>query len=247
MCSSDLVFTTRSPSTDVDTGLIRGDTVSIVLGNDAPTPLDQSIAYNTLDLNTQVDSLRIKAATQQQTVPAPPNPSASGPFPYNLSIREEDDISIDAVAASGLPLSIQSGGNMRFSSALSTAGDVSLRALSKTAAPARLTVSAPLATTKGKIRLQADGVTLNNSVLVTGADKDEFRDDIWITATAGDVAVSGIVSAVNRVKIEQFNPLGPTESPFSTRSVLPLPDLATVTQTLSVNDDFSFEIGRAHV
>jgi len=234
------VFATSAENTGVNGGLIRGDNVAITLGNDAPTPLDQSIAFNTLDLNTKIASLRIKAATQQQTVPLP-TPSASGPFPYNLTIREEDDISIDAVAASGLPLSIESGGNMRFTSALSTAGDVSLRALSGTTTPSRLTVSSPLATTKGRIRLVGDGVALNNSVLVTGADDDEFRDDIWITANAGDVALNGLVSAVNRIKIEQFNPLGPTDSPYSKRDVLLLPDLSTVTQTLRVDDDFTFD------
>lgn len=234
-------FTTVSPASGAATGLIRGDTVSIVLGNDAPTPLDGSIAYNTVDLDTRVDSLRIKAATQQLTTPTPSNPSASGPFPYELSVREVDDISIDAVAASGLPLSIQSSGSMRFTSALATASDVSLRALSPGDTPSRLSVSAPLSTTKGKIRLVGDGISLNNSVTVTGADRDEFRDDIWITAAGGDLSTSGLVSAVNRIKIEQRNPLGPTTTPYSNNSPLPLPDLSTRTQVINVADDFVFD------
>jgi subtilisin-like proprotein convertase family protein len=236
-------FSTRSPATGVDTGLIRGDTVSIVLGNDAPTPLDGSIAYNTLDLNTQVRSLRIKAATQQ-VAGTVPDPSKSGPFPYLLSIREQDDIDIDAVAASGLPLSIRSGGNMRFTSALATASDVTLEAASSDADAARLTVSAPLSTTKGQIRLVADNVAVNNMLAVTNASQDEYRDDIWITARSGDISLAGLVSAVNRVKLEQFSPLQDVvvEDSYAFQPALPLaiPDNGVAVATIDVTDDFVF-------
>ena len=245
-------FSTRSQATGVDTGLIRGDTVSITLGNDVPTPLDQSIAYNTLDLNTQIQSLRVRAGTQQQaaTGQAPPNPSDSGPFPYNLSIRETDDISFDAVAGSGLPISLEAGGNIRFTSALATASDVTIRSISSTdnstdpptVTPAILTITAPIVTTKGQIRLEADSVALNNAVRVTDSMSDPYRDDIWITANSGDILLRGLVSAKNRVRLEQSGPTVATSVDYAaSRTPVDIPDNGTAVKTVQVSDDFVFD------
>jgi subtilisin-like proprotein convertase family protein len=203
-------FTTRSRDSGVDTGLIRGDVVSITLGNDAPTPIDESIAFNTLDLSTRVNSMRIRAATQQLGGPVPfPDPSPSGPFPYNLTIREYDDITFDAVASSGLPISLSASGAIGMSSALNTVGDVFIKAARpndrQVAADATFdfTVSAPITTTKGRINIQADSVFVNNSVGVTDAAVDDGRDDITLTANSGNILLSGLVSAINGVNLTQ--------------------------------------------
>ena len=46
---------------------------------------------NTVDLQTSVDRLRMQAATRQ-------GHSADFPFPYDISIRESDNLIVDAVA-----------------------------------------------------------------------------------------------------------------------------------------------------
>jgi subtilisin-like proprotein convertase family protein len=203
-------LTTRAPASGVDTGLIRGGTVSITLANDAPTPIDGAIAFNTLDLSTRVDSMRIRASSQQSNG-ASSNPSPSGPFPYNLSIREYDNITFDAVASSGLPISLSATGSIGMPSALNTFSDVSITALRpmdrQVAAGAKFdfTVSAPITTTQGRINIQADSVFVNNSVAVTSAAIDDTRNDITLTAISGNVILSGLVSAVNGINLTQRN------------------------------------------
>jgi subtilisin-like proprotein convertase family protein len=204
-------LSTRSPLSGVDTGLIRGGVVSVTLANDAPTPIDGAIAYNTLDLSTRVDSLRIRASAEQVVSGVAPNPSTSGPFPYNLSIREYDDITFDAVASSGLPISLSAMGNIGMPSALTTFSDVSITAMRPTdrqvAADATFdfTVSAPITTTKGRINIQADSIFVNNSIAVTSAAIDDNRNDITLTANSGNVILSGLVSAVNGINLTQRN------------------------------------------
>lgn len=204
-------FTTRSRNSGVDTGLIRGDIVSITLGNDAPTPVDGAIAFNTLDLSTRVDSMRIRAATQQLSGTVPfPEPSPSGPFPYDLSIREYDDISFDAVASSGLPISLSAAGSISMKSALNTEGDVSIATLRPTdrqvASNVRFdfTVAAPITTTFGKIAITAaDSINVNNSLVVKSAAVDDRRDDITLTAGSGNIQLGGLISAINGIRLTQ--------------------------------------------
>jgi subtilisin-like proprotein convertase family protein len=204
-------LSTRSPLSGVDTGLIRGGVVSVTLANDALTPIDEAIAFNTLDLSTRVDSMRIRASTEQLVGGVAPNPSTSGPFPYNLSIREYDDITFDAVASSGLPISLSALGNIGMPSALTTFSDVSITALRPTdrqvpaGAKFDFTVSAPITTTQGRINIQADSVFVNNSIAVTSAAIDDTRNDITLTANSGNVILSGLVSAVNGINLTQRN------------------------------------------
>ena len=53
-----------SPRTGASVGTIRGGTVGITLANDALNPADDgAVAFNDVDLHTDVDSFRIRAAT----------------------------------------------------------------------------------------------------------------------------------------------------------------------------------------
>jgi len=190
-------FTTVSPLTAADTGLIRGGSVAVTLGNDAPTFEQQSVATNNVSLRTQIDSFRIRAATRKG-VPL------DGPFPYDLSIREVDSISFDAVAASGRPISLSASGNITFTAALATAGDLLI------AAGRDFTVSAPLSTSRGTVEISAANLSVNNSIRVLDPASDETRDDIILTATAGDLSLTGAVAGVNNVRLVQRNRAGAT-------------------------------------
>jgi subtilisin-like proprotein convertase family protein len=252
-------LSTRSPLSGVDTGLIRGGVVSVTLANNAATPIDGAIAFNTLDLSTRVDSMRIRASTEQLVGGVAPNPSTSGPFPYNLSIREYDDITFDAVASSGLPISLSALGNIGMPSALTTFSDVSITALRPTdrqvAADATFdfTVSAPITTTKGRINIQADSVFVNNSVAVTSAAIDDTRNDITLTANSGNILLSGLVAAVNGVSLTQRSsqnsrgtPVAPYLDPNFTGVAIPDATQAAggvqqaAVATVNVEDDFEF-------
>jgi subtilisin-like proprotein convertase family protein len=238
--SRSTAFTTQPDLAGPDTGLIRGGTVVVNMAHPGPVgslpdALSDDISFHTVSLRTQVDTFRTRAAGTGLVLPA------ENIYPYDLQVRELDAIAIDAVAGSSRPIALTAGGSIAMGAALSTASDVTIQALRGGDNPSRLSVTSPLATTRGKIQLVADGVTISNSVLVTAADKQEDRDDITITANAGDVSLYGLVSAVNRVNIQQSNPFGPTSSRYDNRNSLPIPDSATVTQTLQVNDDFVFD------
>lgn len=191
-------FTTTSSLSGGNTGLITGGTVAITLGNDAPTPAAEgAIAVNTVDLTTAVDSMRIKASTRLGDA------TAINPFPYNLAIRERNQISFDAVAASGLPILLTADGGITFTSTLETAGDLLIKATPTATNPANLLVTAPMSTTKGSINLTGGSITVGNSLQVTEAAEDASRSDIVLTSTSGGIALSGLVSAVNNVNFEQ--------------------------------------------
>jgi len=193
--SSDLapfVFTTRSPLTGANTGLIRGTTVAVTLGNDMPTPEDSANAASIVNLRTQIGSLRIAAATSASR-------PLSGPYPYDLTISELDNISFDAVAASSLPITLSAVGTIDFTSSLITAGDLSITA------GGAFTVSAPLSTSRGQIQITGTSLNVANSVRVLDPVSDDTRDDIVLTATAGDLTLTGAVTALNNVRLVQRN------------------------------------------
>jgi hypothetical protein len=191
------LLTTVSPSSGANTGLIAGDTVAITLGNDVDTPDVGSVAFNKTDLRTSIRSLRVTAATRNG---APLN----GPFPYELTIAEEDDISVDAVAASSRPLSLSAGGSIAFTAALATAGDLSITAGKS------FTQSAPLSTARGQVQITGGDLTVSNSIRVLDPVDPERIDDIVLTATAGDISLTGAVSAANYVRLVQRNRAGAT-------------------------------------
>ena len=192
------VFSTTSPRTGASTGLIQGSTVSVTLGNDLLTPEQLSIASNTVDLRTDIDSLRIRAATRK-------GDPISGPFPYDLTINQTNAarlLSFDAVAASGRGISLTAAGNIRFTAALATWGDLSVTS------GGDFNVTAPLSTARGQIAITANTVTVGNSVRVLDSAFDSSRDDITLTTTGGDLSLTGALTAVNNVRLIQRNKAG---------------------------------------
>ena len=195
---SPFLFTTTSPVTGASTGLVRGGVLAVTMANSADTPQNDSTAFNVVDLNTRVDTVRIKAARELV------NPT--GAYPYVLSLSEYDDVRFDAVSTSSMPISISAAGNITFSSALATEGDLAIRALSKSgAAPSTFRISAPMSTTYGAIYVEAGNVAVLNSLSVTGSKIDDARDDITLVASGGSISLGGLVSAVNNIKLVQRN------------------------------------------
>jgi hypothetical protein len=197
------VFSTTSPRTGAGTGLIQGGTVAVTLGNDVLTTEQSSIASNTVDLRTHVDSLRITAATRK-------GDPISGPFPYDLTVNQINvndivrTITFDAVAASGRGMSLTAAGNIRFTAGLATWGDLSVTS------GGDFNVTAPLSTARGQIAITANAVTVGNSVRVLDSAYDATRDDITLTTTGGDLSLTGAIAAVNNVRLVQRNKAGQT-------------------------------------
>ena len=230
--ASDLapyVFTTTSPRTGASVGTIRGGTVGITLANDAPNPGDDAaVAFNHVDLHTDIDSFRIRAATSLGV-------TRSEPFPYELRVVEDDNIAFEAVAASSFPITLAAGRNMIFNASLATASDLNI------IAEELFTLSAPVSTTRGKIDFKARNVTIENSLWVTNAEIDDVRDDIVIEATGGNVRIDGLVSATNNVVLRQTNSTGPSPYDYSNRNAVPIADNATAAMKITVGDAFTFQ------
>jgi subtilisin-like proprotein convertase family protein len=221
------VFTTRSPATGAQTGTIAGGVLAITLGNDAPTEEVGASAVNIVDLETRVDSIRVKAATRAG---AP----LTGPFPYDLTIAEFDGVTIDAVAASGRPINLSSGGDMFFRAALATGSDLTLTA------NGAFNVTSPVTSTRGQINVTGTSVAVNNSLRVLDPIVDPTRDDITLRALAGDINLAGLVSAVNNVNLIQANSDGPRTYSVSPLGGVPVRDNSTVTVPLVISDNFVF-------
>ncbi len=229
--ASDLapyLLTTTSQETGASVGTIRGGTVGITLANDAPTPAEGAVAYNDVQLRTDIDSLRVRAATSSGT-------TRSEPFPYELRLEEKNSITIEAVAASSFPLTLGAEQNLLFNASLATASDVNILA------GALFTLSAPVSTTRGRIGVIAQNITVENSLRVTAAEVDDTREDILLEATGGNIGIAGLVSAVNNVTLRQVNRTGPATFDYSNRDAVAITDNSTVVRSINVVDAFTFE------
>ena len=180
--------TTRSRATGQQSGSIEANVLALTLGNDIPTPAEGSSLTNTFDISTNVDNLRVTAA---ESVADP-----RGAFPYALSVTEEDDLIVDAVPRSGSAISFEVANKLEIKSAVRTDGDVSVKA-------ATFTQSSPVVTRTGRISIEAEEVTVQNSLQVLSAPYDDDRVDILLTATQGPVELVGLIEAPNAIEIRQ--------------------------------------------
>ncbi len=198
-------FTTVSRLTGVDVGTIDATTLAITLANDTiifptvpPTgPYYGSTAFSVLDISTNTSRLRVQASDRV-------NDDLEQPFPYVLTVREQNDLIIDAVAASSLPIDIEAAGSIDMLASLQSAGDVSL------VSDEPLVLSAPLTTRFGAIDILAPSIDVRNSIRVLDTVQDERDIDVRLTTTAGELRLQDAVSAVNRVVLNQSGPTGVT-------------------------------------
>lgn len=194
-------FTTVSPISGGDTGLIAGGVVAVTLGNDLPTYYDEvenggSSAFNVVSLRTDIDRMRIQASDRK-------GDPLQIPFPYELNVAEvKDKIIFDAVAASSLPITLSAVDDIDFRATLLSAADISMEA------GGDLLMNAPLSTMFGEIRLTGATLTVSNSVRVLDVYSDEFVSDIVLNATNGSMKLVGPVTAVNKVELIQAGSTG---------------------------------------
>lgn len=169
-------ITTTSKYTGYPVGLIRGGTVAVLLGNDTDNVAASDPSYITL--STDVDTLRVRAAHSAAFGPA-------NPLLYEMQISEANDITIDAIAASSLPISLKSAGAMNFKASLETRGDLSIDVAGS------FTVSAPLSSSRGSIAVTAGtDLSVNNSVRA-GGSSGSFSSPGSIVLTAGNAFLTG--------------------------------------------------------
>ena len=183
-------LTTTSNITNVSTGEIIGDTLSMLLANDTFGNAfgTYQIMANTVDLQTSVDRVRMQAATRQGN-------SADFPFPYDISIRESGNLIVDAVAASSGKIDIEADGSLSFLSSVNSMGDIKLQSGDN------FVVSAPVATSFGSIEIRGPQVNVSNSVRIYGGSEDPLKTDILIEATEGQLLIEDAVAAINGVKL----------------------------------------------
>ena len=183
-------FTTKSQSTGVDTGIIVGNTVGITLGNDTFGQNFESFQTMVSDvsLSTSVNQLRIQAASREDHSP-------DFPFPYNLTIREEDDLIIDAVSASSGDIDVAAAGELDFLAAVNSFGNINF------SSGDAFTVSAPITTAFGTVSISGPEVTVNNSIRVLDGLANDRQTDVFVTATDGPLVMNDAVLAINGVKL----------------------------------------------
>jgi subtilisin-like proprotein convertase family protein len=223
-------FTTTAVDSGVPTGLIAGETVAVTLANDLDTPLQGAVGFNDVSLRTDIESLRIRAASRDGA-------AVTNPFPYKLAIEEADGIGIDAVAASTFPIRLSANGDMFFRAALATAGGLVIDGVDA------FTVTAPLSTTSGQIVVSAESIKVENSLRVTDELADESHEDIVLNASSGDILLNGgLVSAVNRIVLNQKNRRGGERAFFAPATVaVPITDFTTAKLEVEVTGSFKFD------
>lgn len=188
-------LTTQSRLTGLNTGVIRGGTVAVTLAND--TMASDYSSFQTLasdvSLRTSVDRMRVQAGTRAGS-------TIAFPFPYNIAIVEDDNLIVDAVAASSGETRIETGGTLDLLASITSLGDISLESGSN------FTVSSPISTSFGTIDITGPTVTVRNAVRVLDNLSDERGTDIAITATQGDLIVDDAVSAINGIVLKAEGP-----------------------------------------
>lgn len=177
-------------ATGESVGMISGTTLDIFLANADAFDPSQSVEH-VIDLDTDVASLRIAATQSSGQLAGTP------PFPFAVTIREDDALLLDASLASGGPVAISAGGALAVNATVQSAGDVSLLS------PAAITGNAWLTTTAGAIAVTGSSVSLTGLLQVLAAPVDETLTDIQVVATNGSLSLGGGALAVNRVRLDQ--------------------------------------------
>ena len=195
------VMSTTAVVSGASTGLIKGRSVAITLGNDLPSLYDNtdiggSTALSVVTLQTDIDSLRITAADRKG------NPLATA-FPFDVQVKEgfqggDGNISIDAVSSSSRALEFQAKNNITFNAALESAADVIV-----SSEAGQINMRAPLSTAFGSIELSANSLTIGNSIRVLDTTFSPTGVDIILTARNGDMLLNGPIAAVNGILLTQ--------------------------------------------
>jgi hypothetical protein len=207
IAEAPFTFTTKN-SSGVSTGSLSGTTLDVTLANATPPQAENSVVQ-VVDLDTAVSSMRISA--EDTTAMNPPFPAAGpddhdpipeGPFPFAITIRESDDLSIDANLASGGPVDVTVGGDLVLTATIQSSQDLTFTAVGDIAGTAWLT------TVDGRISLEATDVDIAGLLQVLAAAYDETTIDVSVVATNGSVQLGQGIRAVNNVVVQQRSKTG---------------------------------------
>lgn len=185
------IFTTNSLLTGQGTGLVRGEAVVVTLANDTLGENGFG-AFGTLAsevvLQTEVDRLRVQAGAR-------PGNYSDVPYPYTLSVNENDDLIVDAVAATSDDIFLTAEGKIDLLASLSSLRDITLIAGDS------FTVSSPVTSALGNIEITAPSISVRNSVRVFNTLTQEDRQDVRLHATNGPLEIDDAVTAINGITL----------------------------------------------
>ena len=188
-------FTTKN-SSGVPTGSINATTMAVQLANlSERNPADSVVQV--VDLDTAVGSLRISAGFDEQLNPPFVEDDPAGPFPFAITVREANALSLDAALSSAGPVDFTVGGNLALTASIQSQSDLSFTS------SGTMTGSAWLTTANGSIDVTATDVNISGLTQVLTAPFDGFSTDVSITASNGSVSLGQGVRAVNKVVIDQ--------------------------------------------
>lgn len=188
-------LTTLSTATGTQSGTILADQLVVTMGNDVPTPLSGGSLVNSVNLRTDVRTLRATAAVSER------NPR--GAFPYDIRIEAIDDLTIEAVPRSSGKIDLVVPGDLAVRAGILTDGDINIETTT-------FNQTTPLITEFGAIAITANEITLANSVIVRAAPLDERNSDISLQAINGSLSLEGTVRSPNSVYLRQVGAAGTT-------------------------------------
>ncbi|MFN5757022.1 MAG: beta strand repeat-containing protein [Planctomycetia bacterium] len=164
------VFTTRSASTGINTGVIRGTSTAITMGQPAG---------GSVDLRTDLQTLRFQSGTTNDAVP----------YRYAVTIEEINDLTVDAVASSSGPIAVRAGSNLTIKgNAVRTSDDLTFEAVGT------LAIQGSVATANGDVRLAANALNLTSTVNAGGGR------NVSLQSTTGATSLNALAQAGGGIK-----------------------------------------------
>ncbi len=188
-------FTTKN-SSGVSTGSINGGTAAVMLSNLTEADPANSVIQD-VDIDTAITSLRISAGFDEQLNPPYVDDDPIGSFPFAITVREADDLSLDAALSSGGPVDFTVGGDLALTASIQSQNDLSFTS------SGTMTGTAWLTTANGSIDVEATDVNISGLTQVLTAPFDPTTTDVTVTATNGSVQLGQGIRAVNKVVIDQ--------------------------------------------
>ena len=210
---ADVPFSlTTKNSSGVSTGNLSADRIQISLANASAVESENSVVQ-VVDLDTDTTTLQVSAGTYSAVNPpfdrseADSTDTTSEPFPFAISIREADDLILDANIASGGPVDIRVGdqlvpGNLDITASITSDSDVTFDVAGT------IDGLAQVVTNNGQISIEGTDVNLRGLVQVLNRPFDTTVTDVTVSATSGSVVLGQGVRAVNTVVVDQRNPTG---------------------------------------
>ena len=203
-------FTTKN-SADISAGNIAATNLEVTLSSMSPAETANSVMH-VVDLDTTVTSMQVSAGSYASQSPpflqpGPDNDNPiTGPFPFDVTVRETDALTLDTDLSSGGPVAISTGGELSLTASIQSSSDLSLTS------SGGITGTAELATTNGQINLTGTGVSLAGLIQVIDRPYDGFSTDVSVTASNGSVSLGQGVRAVNKIVIDQQSTTGSVQS-----------------------------------